>query len=635
MSFSYDDFFSKHLEESENPFLKPNSRKLGKDLYLKVTFISAFFLTLSYSTLHFDPFSNFCLGFVYFLSGTPALIQTIKDIKGGIINIDVLMTLAAFLSVCIEAQHEGGLLLVLFAFSEAMEEMVDRKTKSALSHLNSLVPTMATIVEADNTRHQKAVQEITVGTIIFVPVGEIVPLDSKVTEGSSFINISHITGESIPVSKTVGDQVVAGSLLIDSPLYLEVNKPSSQSTLAKIIELITQAQHAKPKIQVFLDQFSGIYAKTIIGLALIFALALPTFGIDFLGIEGSIYRALAFLIAASPCALIIATPTAYLSSLSASARNGVLPKGGTSLDALSRCSYFLFDKTGTLTTGGLSCTRIENHTKYELQTILSIAASLEKNATHPIAHAIVLFAELKNAPDLPIKEVQVIAGKGVKGLVEVQEAFREVFIGRSEREHLTEEVVTILKIENEEAIFHFKDELRAEAPKMIEDLKKLGRVFMLTGDRKEVAQPVGRLLGLELEEIFADLTPEEKLEKIAELSLLENCAMTGDGINDGPALVRASCGIAVGTGLSSQTAIEAADIVIMKNDLSLIPQIIHQARRTQSIVRQNLAIALTVILFATTPSLLGLIPLWLAVILHEGGTVIVGLNSLRLLRWSR
>jgi P-type E1-E2 ATPase len=193
--------------------------------------------------------------------------------------------------------------------------------------------------------------------------------------------------------------------------------------------------------------------------------------------------------------------------------------------------------------------------------------------------------------------------------------------------------VTILKMDNEEAIFRFKDELRPEAPKIIEELRSMGRVFMLTGDRREVAQPVGRLLGLEIEEIFADLTPEEKLEKIAEMSKLENCAMTGDGINDGPALVRSSCGIAVGTGLSSQTAVEAADIVIMKNDLTLIPQIVRQARATQNIVRQNLTIALSVILLATTPSLLGLIPLWLAVILHEGGTVIVGLNSLRLLRW--
>jgi heavy metal translocating P-type ATPase len=508
MSFSYDDFFAKDLEESENPFLKPDSRKTGKDLSLKISILSGLFLALSYLTLWLDNISILFLGFVYFLSGTPALIQTIKDIKNSIINIDVLMTLAALMSVCIGAEHEGGLLLVLFALSEAMEEMVDRKTKSALSHLNSLVPSVAIVVQPDNTRFQKAVQEIAVGTKIFVPVGEIVPLDAKIVEGSSFINISHITGESIPVSKTVGDIVVAGSLLIDSPLYLEVYKPSSQSTLAKIIELITQAQHAKPKIQVFLDQFSGIYAKSIIGLSLFFALALPLFGVAFLGIEGSIYRALAFLIAASPCALIIATPTAYLSSLSASARHGVLPKGGTSLDALSRCKYFLFDKTGTLTTGGLSCTRIDNHTKHSLDTILSIAASLEKNATHPIARAIVLFAELKHAPDLPTKEVQVIAGKGVQGSVQLGNEWHEVFIGRSEREHLTEEVVTILKIDKEEAVFHFKDELRPEAPKIINELKAIGRVFMLTGDRREVAQPVGRLLGLEIEEIFADLSPE-------------------------------------------------------------------------------------------------------------------------------
>jgi heavy metal translocating P-type ATPase len=633
MTFSYDDFFAKDFEESENPFLKPDSRKTGKDLSLKISILSAIFLALSYITLMFDSISILFLGFVYFLSGTPALIQTIKDVKNSIINIDVLMTLAALLSVCIGAEHEGGLLLVLFALSESMEEMVDRKTKSALSHLNSLVPSLAIVVQSDNTRYQKAVQEISVGTKIFVPVGEIVPLDAKVVEGSSFVNISHITGESIPVSKTVGDPVVAGSLLIDSPLYLEVTKPSSQSTLAKIIELITQAQHAKPKIQVFLDQFSGIYAKTIIGLSLFFALMLPLFGIAFLGIEGSIYRALAFLIAASPCALIIATPTAYLSSLSASARHGVLPKGGTSLDALSRCKYFLFDKTGTLTTGGLSCTRIDNKTNYPLETILAVGSSLEKNATHPIAKAIVNLAALKHSDELKTKEVQVIAGKGVKGVIEVQGNWLEVFIGRSEREHSTEEVVTILKIGGQEAIFHFKDELKPEACGVIQELKALGRVFMLTGDRREVAQPVGRLLGLEIEEIFADLSPEEKLDKIAELSQFENCSMTGDGINDGPALVRSACGIAVGTGISSQTAIEAADIVIMKNDLNLIPKIVRQARKTQNIVRQNLTIALSVILLATTPSLLGLIPLWLAVILHEGGTVIVGLNSLRLLRW--
>lgn len=637
--YIFDEFFTSGLEESISPFLKKTSRPWAKNLSLKSSLLAGFFLLSSFVThFHFLDLSYFLLLFVYFLAGTPALLNTIEDIKNLEINIDVLMTMAAFLSFLIGSQMEGGLLLVLFAFSGAMEEAVSKKATGALQNLNTLSPTIGMVLGKDGTLFQKSVREISVGTHLLVKAGEVVPLDGIVIDGHSFVNLVHLTGESVPISKKENDPVQAGSRNLDGTLTIRVTKTNAESTLSKIIQLIHEAQAMKPRLQRFLDKFGKRYAITIISLFFLFALSLPfLLSISFFGEEGSVYRALTFLIAASPCALIIATPTAYLSAISACARKGILLKGGITLDAFAGCKTIAFDKTGTLTTGKLTCTGIEcltDNPQYSLEEAISIAASLERHVTHPMAEAICTFAAEKGIKQAPIGEFQSVAGFGLKG------KFQEVLVKIGNEEFIQppiplkkkSEMISYLLIGTTLFAFRFLDTIRPGAEKLIQDLKKKHlELVMLTGDHEESAQTVARALGIDT--VYANLRPEHKLETVTQLSTEKPLAMVGDGINDAPALTRASVGISMGE-IGSATAIDASDIVLLQDDLSLINWLHKKAHKTLRIVRENLILALGVIFLATTPALLGLIPLWLAVILHEGGTVLVGLNSLRLLKKS-
>ena len=654
--YIFDEFFASGKEESISPFLTPKSRMWGKNLGLRTSLFSAFLLFSSFTfSFFFPPLSSFLLLFVYFFSGTPALLASIEDIKNLEINIDVLMTLAALLSVTIGSEMEGALLLVLFELSGSMENMVSEKTKGTLLKLHQLSPRFASVLSSDGTLYEKTVKEIPIGTRLLIKAGEVVPLDGLVIDGSSFVNLFHLTGEGHPVPKKKGDEVQAGARNLDGTLTLEVTRTSSDSTLTRIIQLITQAQEAKPQLQRFLDRFGKWYALTIISLFLIFAITLPLFfPIPYLGPEGGIYRALAFLIAASPCALIIATPTAYLSAISSCARKGILLKGGIFLDALASCKKIAFDKTGTLTTGKLTCISIESVTRNPpfctLDEALSIAYALERNAVHPIADAIVVFAKEKSVKAKELVHFNAVAGYGLEGSVYLNEKLANVFIGHSgfieqkipnalqddwkslqsalQREgHLS----TLLLVEDTLFLFHFLDTIRPESVSVIHRLKNQEglKPLMLTGDHFEIAQTVAKKVGID--EFFANLRPEDKLTKVTTLSQESGLIMVGDGINDAPALARSTVGISLGK-IGSATAIDASDIVFLNDDLSLLDWLTRKAKKTIHIVKQNISLALFVIVFATTPALLGLIPLWIAVILHEGGTVLVGLNSLRLLK---
>ncbi|MCH9625310.1 MAG: Cadmium-transporting ATPase [Chlamydiales bacterium] len=635
----FDEFFESGLEESVSPFLMPASRKWGINLPLKSSIISAFLL---FFALIFSLFpdksalSNLLLLLTYFFAGIPALINAVEDVIDFQINIDVLMTLAAFLSVLIGSGREGALLLVLFSFSGAMEEAVRSKAKSAISALKKLSPQKAFVIQPNGSLVERSVKDISVGMTIHVKAGQVVPLDGEVIEGASSVNLVHLTGENLPLTRDVGDEVAAGARNLEGALSLRVTRTSSDSTLAKIIELITQAQESKPKLQRWLDKMSHIYALTIISLAFVFAIAFPfLFQMPFVGNEGSIYRALAFLIAASPCALIIAVPIAYLSAVSVCAKQGVLLKGGVILDALARCKTLAMDKTGTLTTGELQCLGID--TKEESKKVLSLAYALERSAVHPIASAIVRYAESEQVTPAMITEFKQVPGYGLRAKYEGE----EVLIGNaawilpmlSEDVHASVqaiqergELLTLLLYKQSVSIFRFKDTLREGIAQTLSALQKNLRVVMLTGDHLESARAVAREAGVT--EFHADLRPEDKL---AFISKEENLAMVGDGVNDAPALARASVGISMGK-VGSTTAIDASDIVLLQDNIALLDWLIKKAHQVVRIVKQNVMIATSAIFLASLPALLGWIPLWLAVILHEGGTVLVGLNALRLLR---
>lgn len=635
MSYVFDDFFTSGQDESISPFLKPKSLKFAKNLPLKSAIVSAFFLALAFTLSFFHPgLSNLCLVVVFFLSGVPALLGTIEDIKNFEINIDILMTLAAFLSVLIGAQIEGALLLVLFDFSGAMEDTVTQKASSALTSLNTLTPTLANVLQDDGHIIERSVREISAGVDIIVQAGEVVPLDGKVIDGHSFVNLVHLTGESVPLSKKTGDEVAAGSRNLDGTLTLKVTRTSSDSTLARIIKLVNQAQEMKPKFQRFLDRFSQIYASSIIGLSVLFGIILPwIFPISYFGVEGSIYRALAFLIAASPCALIIATPTAYLSALSACAKKGVLLKGGITLDGLASCKTLAFDKTGTLTTGELTCSSFEtlNDGLGEKEAI-SIAAGLERHASHPMAKAIMRYAKEKTISPSPISDFRSVPGFGLQGVwndkpVKIGNA---AFVAeRLKSSHKMGQLVTFLEVGTSLYAFHFEDQLRPESKDLLSKLKKSFKLVMLTGDHKENAASVAK--SLEIDAYECNLTPEDKLNTISRLSAETELAMVGDGVNDAPALARATIGISMGK-IGSGAAIEASDIVFLHDQIGTLDWLVQKAHKTTRIVKENISLALAVICLVTTPALLGLVPLWVAVILHEGGTVLVGLNSLRLLK---
>jgi heavy metal translocating P-type ATPase len=618
--YLFDEFFSSGREESISPFLTPASRKWAQNLSLKAATSSALLLALAFSFSFSHPqVSYLFLSLVYFISGVPALIASLNDLKNLEINIDVLMTLAAFLAVSIDSGLEGALLLVLFELSHSMEETVSKKAKSALHNLNNIAPKFAHMIDENSAIYEKSVREIQIGERTLVKNGEIVPLDGKVIDGTSSVNLVHLTGESLPVPKTVGDSIAAGARNLESALVIEVNRTSSDSTLSRIIQLITQAQEAKPRLQRLFDQFGKHYATAIIALTFLFALGLPLlFSLTF---GASIYRALAFLIAASPCALIIATPTAYLSAISACARKGILLKGGITLDALASCSLIAFDKTGTLTTGDLRCISLDCP-----DDALSIAYGLERNVVHPIATAICKLAQEKNLPPAAISSIKAIPGSGVEGTFNGT----RVAIGLPEYigiQTKAEGVLAALLVSDQTYLFRFTDQVRADLPRLLQSLPL--RPIMLTGDHAANAHTVANLLGIQ--EVYANLRPEDKLDKVALLSETAGLAMVGDGINDAPALARATVGISMGR-IGSATAVDASDVVLLNDDLHLLTWLFTKSKKTRRIVKQNLTLALAVIALATTPALLGLVPLWLAVILHEGGTVLVGLNSLRLLR---
>jgi heavy metal translocating P-type ATPase len=643
--FVFRTFFEMGLEESASPFFTPRARRLARHLTMKASILSLLLLALSW-LLQPSPLAEILLISVYLIAGTPSLITSIEDVffhKD--VNIDVLMTIAAFSAYFLHAGFEGALLLVLFSLAGAIERLVTLQAKNALSLIHNLAPTKAYIIGTDGHLKERAVLDVKVGETVFVRSGEMVPLDGIVREGSSSMSFAHLTGESRPLYKKMGDEVPAGARALEGSLSVEVLRTSADSTLARIIRLITLAQEARPNLERWFDRFGRRYALSIIGISFACALAFHfQLGLPLLGTEGAIYRALAFLITASPCALILAVPIAYLSALGAAARKGIVLKGGVVLDALTGCQIVAFDKTGTLTLGALSYDMLERQEEdahLSDGVLLQVAASLEKNAFHPISEAICEAA--KRLPFLPIENIQVIPGKGVSGVVTIDGRKRHASIGAVADVALSEhfrdrvaarqkegKIVALLSIDDKNFILSFQDKPRPDVGHMIQRLLASGlRVIMLTGDHLENAARIAAQLGIS--EYYADLKPEDKLEKISTLSAKHGLAMCGDGINDAPALARATVGIAMGK-VSSATARDAADCILLHDTIETLDWLFAKAHLTKKVVRQNVCIALSAICFASLPALYGVVPLWLAVVLHEGGTVLVGLNAIRLLR---
>lgn len=642
-AYNFDQFFLSGLEPGISPFLSPSSQRWGRNFSLKNSFFAFFLLLLAKAVSALSPaLSHFFLGVIYFSLGTSAILKASKDIFKINVNVNVLMTAAAFASILIGSAYEGAILLVLFALANALNEQVALKTKSAIHHLHKINPTKALLLKEDGSCIEKSIKEVAKGDLLLVKAGEIVPLDSMVVSGASHVNLEHLTGEAVPVLAKEKDILAAGSKNLNGILKVRVLKVFDYSTLNTIIHLIQDAQKQKPKIQTFFESFSKSYSISIIVLTVALAFLMPFFlPLAYLGHDGSFYRALAFLIASSPCALIFAVPAAYLSAISAAAKKGIILKGGKILDALSGIRKIAFDKTGTLTEASLelfSLKRISGNLPAEKA--LALAASLEQAAKHPIAAAICAAAEEKKLALLPAEDLTVIPGYGVEGFFPSsalghlnKEKKEKVFLGHPsyfKKASLLKEGSVFLFAEDNIFAFTFSDKVKSNLKSLLAKLKRLQlKPVMLTGDSCEKAE---RIAGeLNLSEYYAELSPQDKLELIDKFSSNSPVAMVGDGINDAPALGKAAVGISMGR-IGSAVAVDVSDVILIKDELQQLPWLFNKAFKTKTIVKENIFLALGVIVLASVPALLGLIPLWLAVLLHEGGTVIVGLNGLRLLK---
>lgn len=596
----------------------------------------------------------------YAAGGYSGAKEALEDLRQGQLNIDFLMISAALGAALIGEWEEGALLLFLFTLSGALEEFAIDRTRQAIEGLIDLRPDTAS-VRRDGAVVQLGVEKLVVGDVVIVKPGERLPVDGTVLKGTSSIDQSPITGESVPVHKEGGDEVYSGTINGSGALEVKVTKLASESTLSKIIELVQEAQKDAAPTQQFIDRFSQPYTLAVIGATLLTILIPWLFTSE--PFSDTFYRAMTLLVVASPCALIISTPASILSAIAAAARGGVLFKGGAYLEKAANLDILAFDKTGTLTHGKPALTDIVALNQYTDEQVLAIAASAESLSEHPIARAILNRAEEQGLPVESPQAFRSIAGHGIEATYHRDGRDERIYIGneklfameaidipadiRSIGTQLQKQGKTAMLAvrqdseENWEAVGYLAvaDTVRARAAGTIAYLKKIGivRIAMVTGDNDSVARAVADQVGLSDADVYADLLPEQKVEIVRELVADGAVGMVGDGVNDAPALATADLGIAMG-GAGTDVALETADVVLMSDDLSKLPFMLHLSRRAQAIVRQNIYFSVGVIATLITLTILVPIfvsgfrlPLPLGVVGHEGSTLIVVTNGLRML----
>ncbi|MBD2570881.1 heavy metal translocating P-type ATPase [Anabaena lutea] len=571
------------------------------------------------------------------------------------LDVDLLMIVAALgaasLGLWKQEYHliiDGAILILIFAISGALEGYAMRRTERSIRSLMSLTADTARVLR-QRSEEMVSISELRVGDEIVVKPGEIIPTDGVILSGYSTLNQAAITGESLPVEKTVGEEVFAGSLNGYGALQLQVHKPAESSLIQRVIKLVEQAQTEAPPSQEFIEKFERGYARFIVIVGILLAI-LPPFlwGWDW---ETTIYRALTFLVVASPCALMAAIMPTLLSGIANGARRGILFKNGSQLEMMGKVRAIAFDKTGTLTTGLVKVSQVIAFEEFTDNDVLTAAASVESASEHPIAKAII-----QAAAELTWERAiaaQALPGQGIIGIVDEQ----KIIVGNGTfiKKYVTnlpaalqktaqgweDEGKTVVWVARENSqsgivnclgIIAIADEVRQEAAATIHQLRKLGieEIVMLTGDNHRTAQTVAKLLGID--RVYAELLPEDKLDVIRSLQKhYQTVAMVGDGINDAPALAQASVGIAMGVA-GSDVALETADIVLMADNLEKIAVAMKLGKRSHSIIKQNITVALGFIVLLLIGNFFGNINLPIGVIGHEGSTVLVTLSGLRLLK---
>ncbi len=576
-----------------------------------------------------------------------AAIDTRENLRKGRIDIHFLMLAVAIGAVLIGAWGEAVLLLFLFSASGAMEEYALDRTQREVSALLKTSPKRATLVLADGTEKVVAVDELQVGQRVRVKPGEAFAADGTVATGQSASDESTLTGEATPVEKRTGDQVFSGTLNLWGALDFEVVRLPSESTLQKVIRLIQTAQRLKAPSERLIDRFGTGYTYAVIGGSLLMFLVwwlgfhLPPFT-NTPETRSAFYRAMTLMVVASPCALVLSIPSAILAAIAWGARHGVLFRGGAAIEKLAKVSVVALDKTGTLTTGELAVVSYESFPAGREQEVMELAYALEAKSEHPLARAVVRDARARGVRSVEIADFQHMAGAGVRGRLGGAQAL----LGRRELLEagpLAEWAEKLPPAPSELAEIWvvgkgvlgrvlLRDEIRAESRAVLAELKRLGiHTVMLTGDRRQAAEAVAKELGLA--EVRANLTPEQKVEAIMDLRKAAGgrlVAMVGDGVNDAPCLAAADVGVAMGA-RGSDAALEQAEVILMHDRIENFLAAERLSRRAQTVIRQNLTLSLGVVVVMVVATAFGAVPLAVGVAAHEGSTLVVCLNSLRLL----
>ncbi|MYL32941.1 cadmium-translocating P-type ATPase [Pontibacillus yanchengensis] len=634
--------FDAGLESSE----QNNKQAADKKMLLgSATTLSGIFLALG----AIASFANLVSSLSMVLYGTAILIGGFKParsafyaIKSRSLDMNVLMASAAIGAAFIGEWFEGAMVVWLFALGNTLQSRSIERTRDSIRSLMNLTPSEAT-VKIGEQLIRKAVKEVEINDIIIVKPGEKIPLDGEILTGISSINQAPITGESLPVEKQQGDTVYAGTVNENGSLEIKVTKLVEDTTIAKIIHLVEEAQEQKAPTQAYVDRFASVYTPIVFVLALFVMVLPPLLGFGTWG--DWLYKGLALLVVACPCALVISTPVAIVSAIGNAAKRGVLIKGGTFLEKAGVIQAIAFDKTGTLTEGKPKVTEVIslNDNREEL---IAIARTIEEYSTHPIAKAITTYAEERDILAKNGEAFQAIAGKGAQATIDGVEyfagnpkLFKELNVTLEqieERIHALQGTGNTMVVVGTHkkilGIFAVADTIRDITVHSIKTLKAVGmnEMVMLTGDNEETATKIANDTGID--RYFAELLPEDKVLAIKKLQHEgKRVAMVGDGINDAPALATADLGIAMG-GAGTDTAMETADIVLMADNLEKLPHTIRLSRRALTIIKQNIWFSVITKLAALVLIFPGFLTLWMAVLSDTGAALVVILNSMRLLR---
>jgi Cd2+/Zn2+-exporting ATPase len=597
----------------------------------------------------------------YFFGGFATFREAIADLRAGRLEIDLLMLVSAIGAAALGEWTEGALLLFLFSLGHALEHYAMGRAKRAIEALAELAPQSAIVRRADKTL-VVPVEQLVIGDVVIVKPNERMPADGFVILGNGSVNQAPITGESVPVDKQAVDdpqlaavnperldprhRVFAGTINGSGSLEIQVTKLASETTLARVVQMVNEAETQKSPTQRFTDKFESYFVPAVLAFVVLLLFA------GFVIVEPfsqSFYRAMAVLVAASPCALAISTPSAVLSGVARAARGGVLVKGGGPLENLGRINAIAFDKTGTLTEGKPRMTDVLCSPGISDEDLLRVAIAVESRSDHPLAAAVVCGGNerLKSEEVVPAEDVRSITGRGVTATIDGQlvsignESLFVEIEGPSPPAELLASVnrlkssgrTTMIIRQGDKylGVLGLMDTPRSDAKNVVARLRELGihRMLMLSGDNQQVADAVAKEVGLD--EAWGALMPDGKVEAIRKLSAQGGVAMVGDGVNDAPAMANATVGIAMG-GAGSDVALETADVALMADDLNHLPFAVGLSRQTSRIIRQNLWISLGMVAFLVPATVFGL-RLGPAVVLHEGSTLLVVFNALRLLAY--